>query len=527
MGRVTPEPPGQGVSASPGRAPADGVGLALAVAVGAALRFASLDAHGLWVDEANTVLIALDRLTALPDRLINDSSPPLYYLLLGGWLRLFGVSELAARALPALIGVLLIIAVHRAARSWSGPDVATWAAWLIAVAPAAVFHARESRMYSLLALLSLIAVASIAGGLRDARPGRRRAIVIVGFVAAAMLTHNFGLYVIPVGATLLLLNAGRAARRVSIALVAAVLVWLPWSPVFLTQLTAPDTYSWFAERFERWSAATPLWATVLSFAPNGAYLEFGGWTRATLLGVPALGHLALAMLGVATVMRRGDRRVAAWPILLVVVPATLAVVASHLVTPHYVPGRVDQLFHPAYLILVATGLAAIPWRSLRLALGGASLVLSLVTCLDFVRPPIDERDGRALAETIVEHRRDGEPVVVTSLSRAPIEVYLIARDLPTTGLHSYPASTAAHLGGQDDAALLADPAALKREARELLDRLSGLTSFLLVLVQEPVNEPLVEVIATRDDARYVEDLGRFRLRGTTSGVALVRYRISR
>ena len=59
------------------------------VAVGVALRF--LTSSHLWLDEALTVNIARLPLSRIPDALRHDGSPPLYYLLLHGWIAVFGV----------------------------------------------------------------------------------------------------------------------------------------------------------------------------------------------------------------------------------------------------------------------------------------------------------------------------------------------------------------------------------------------------------------------------------------------------
>ena len=59
----------------------------------------------LWLDEANTVSIAGLPVSRIPDALRHDGAPPLYYLLLHGWIRLFGTSDLAVRSLGGIIAV--------------------------------------------------------------------------------------------------------------------------------------------------------------------------------------------------------------------------------------------------------------------------------------------------------------------------------------------------------------------------------------------------------------------------------------
>ena len=64
---------------------------AVAVATGVALRAAATS--DLWVDEALTVNIAKLPVHGIFDALRHDGHPPLYYLLLHGWMSVFGQSD--------------------------------------------------------------------------------------------------------------------------------------------------------------------------------------------------------------------------------------------------------------------------------------------------------------------------------------------------------------------------------------------------------------------------------------------------
>src|SRR3954452_2147467 len=68
-----------------------------------------------WIDEGLTVGIASHPLTDIPGVLVKDGSPPLYYLLLALWTRVFGTGEVATHSLSLLIALAV-------------PVVAFWAA---------------------------------------------------------------------------------------------------------------------------------------------------------------------------------------------------------------------------------------------------------------------------------------------------------------------------------------------------------------------------------------------------------------
>ena len=83
--------------------------LALVTAGTLLLRTGILDS-GYWIDEAITVGIASHELGDIPRLLRLDGSPPLFYLLLHGWMAVAGTGEAATRSL-ALVFALLAVPV--------------------------------------------------------------------------------------------------------------------------------------------------------------------------------------------------------------------------------------------------------------------------------------------------------------------------------------------------------------------------------------------------------------------------------
>src|SRR2546428_11725501 len=78
------------------------VGFGLPIAVVLAMRFIGLGHPPLWLDEANTVLIAWRDPRGVVAALAHDGNPPLFYWVLHGWMAIFGSSEAAVRSPSAL-----------------------------------------------------------------------------------------------------------------------------------------------------------------------------------------------------------------------------------------------------------------------------------------------------------------------------------------------------------------------------------------------------------------------------------------
>src|SRR5437763_8221450 len=84
--------------------------LAVILVAGAALRFATLSSQSFWLDEAIAIPSArLDLGGLIPSVAHTEGSPPLYFVLLDGWMRVFGGSEAGTRPLSAVFGTATIL----------------------------------------------------------------------------------------------------------------------------------------------------------------------------------------------------------------------------------------------------------------------------------------------------------------------------------------------------------------------------------------------------------------------------------
>ncbi len=261
----------------------------LVVGVGVVLRFAA--GSDLWLDEALTVNIAKLPLDRLRPALVHDGAPPLFYVVLHFWMRIFGSSTAAVRALSGTLGVIAIGLGALAARAWA--PSATRArllgglgAVVVASSPFAIRYSTEVRMYALTIVLGLLAVVLAAPAWRDPTPIRLVGIAIV--TAGLLYTQYWAFFLVAVVGAGLLLAAVRGtaavtrpARRLLLAVIVGVALFLPWWPTFSTQLAHTGT---------PWDVPTTIVAGLRRSA-----LAFGGtgWVRWIVTAVAA----ALAIFG--------------------------------------------------------------------------------------------------------------------------------------------------------------------------------------------------------------------------------------
>jgi 4-amino-4-deoxy-L-arabinose transferase-like glycosyltransferase len=205
-----------------------------------ALRLFRLDFRSIWLDEAYSLKLASATLAGIIHGATMDIHPPLFHLILGGWIRIFGTSEFALRSLSALAGCLLVPASFGLAREWGGQRTAWWTAGLVTVSPYFLELSRSGRMGSLFALWAVLSLLFFWRLLQKDSVGNQ-----LGYWAstvAAVYTHYFGFLLflaqhfyrfVSIGR----LNTTRKTRRnwawMQLFLLMA---YLPWLPVLMDHM---------------------------------------------------------------------------------------------------------------------------------------------------------------------------------------------------------------------------------------------------------------------------------------------------
>jgi mannosyltransferase len=158
--------------------------------VAAAFIFLTIGRKSFWLDEAFSVAVAqMPWPRFLHFALHEESNMALYYVLLRGWVRLFGESETAVRSLSAIFGLLCIPAIYGLAFRVYDRRVASISAVLLSVNTFYIQYAQESRSYSLLLLLSIASSYFFIRGIRE--PSLRIWSAYTIASAAAFYSHIY------------------------------------------------------------------------------------------------------------------------------------------------------------------------------------------------------------------------------------------------------------------------------------------------------------------------------------------------
>lgn len=277
--------------------------------------------------------------------------PPIYPLLLRGWITLFGDGDPAVRLLSVTLGIATLVVMFFLGRKIFDERIGLAAASVLAVVPLHIQYSQEVRPYPLAVLL--VALASLAYWTAYRAVGRdgewRYWLLYVGLAAAGLYTHYFTAWVLLAHGVYALFQPGslRLAlmKRLLATSVAILILFTPWllNP-FSTQLVKLDP---LIRGF--WTRETLVRLPVLMFYFFSGYMP--GTVFKSLFGLALLGAYILGAALVISIARDRERQPALlFSLLLIVVPILSVVgVAATL-------DKAGLLTHPRYILFALTGL---------------------------------------------------------------------------------------------------------------------------------------------------------------------------
>ena len=308
-----------------------GIALSAALVLALGVRLYGLGQEDFWLDEILSLTSSAGRfgeLRALPHGVIleglpgwsdltpqstwggvwrgmaADSHPPLYFLLLSSWRRLFGDAEFTLRLLSVILSVASILPIALILREyekrWAGVQVAA----VLAVAFSYVHASEQCRPYAMAMFfvsVSFLALVKLETRWKARARGWRVTWVAVyaASVYLALLTHYLSLFVL-VGQAVFAVARFRGRLRWiwgGATLAALSLFAVTWGASLWGQLDFMADQSWRMEQRPDHTTRTLLRMADLSVRLLFAHAEFKISIVRALLGVTALAGVLVLLMG--------------------------------------------------------------------------------------------------------------------------------------------------------------------------------------------------------------------------------------
>lgn len=186
--------------------------------------------QSLWRDEAFSVWIAEGSIGEIIQRTSGDFNPPLYYIVLHFWMKLFGTNEITLRSLSFIFFAMFLIVVYIFAKKiFKDKKIALMTTLAMSLNPMLLYHGFELRMYSLLSLFTILSMYFFY---------TKQSKLHILFTTLGLYTQPFMAFAF--GSQLLYLFLTKNIRQMLYTLGSVTILYLPWIPTLLTQLASSD-----------------------------------------------------------------------------------------------------------------------------------------------------------------------------------------------------------------------------------------------------------------------------------------------
>jgi mannosyltransferase len=262
------------------------------------IRIITIDNQSFWADEALTAYETHLPFGAMLNTVAHvETTPPLYFVLIWFWAKVFGTGEAALRAISTLAGIALVPIAYMSARELVSRWAGVIAAAFVAVNPFLIWFSQEARAYMLLAALTG------AGFLWFARarenPSRRNLTWWAVLSALALMTHFFAGFAVAAEAVWLLWrwreHSGSRRGDVWAAVAAVAVVQAAMAPFAFIDTSHGTGWIAHVPRLHRLGTGALEWGVSILY-------------RRSTIAAGLLGAAVLAAAVALLVTLGGDRR---------------------------------------------------------------------------------------------------------------------------------------------------------------------------------------------------------------------------
>lgn len=362
------------------------------LALAAAARLWTLGVKNIWLDEVASWVEASYPIPRLLESVAGDIHPPLYYLMLKGWIALAGDGPVALRFPSVVFGVLVVFASWFLSRRWLKPSPRIAAGVWIAVSPHLVFYSQEARMYAPATAAVLAACLAYRRWIESRFTSTSSLLAFTLAAIVALYLHYFTALA-GLALTIHLLIAARGHRRAVIRWLVAhaviVAAYAPWMPAAAEQITRGQPW-----RQPVGLPELPRYLAVLTGEfMTGYHLEWSLLLTAALAVVAYV--LMRGWVGLVALIRRDRDERDLWLALLCAVPVIVSLLALPL-TGHMGLSRYLAYLTPLLVIAAARGLDAWPlsFGHRRATLVTAAALASAACLVSYYRDPLRDFDVR-------------------------------------------------------------------------------------------------------------------------------------
>lgn len=392
--------------------PRQGATILIVVAVALGLRLYAISANDLWGDEACMVYLCSESPAAIVSALSSeqrpdvDVAPPAYFLILHGWMKIFGASPGSVRGVSVGFDLLFLVSLLLFPQQLVSDRARRYALLLGVFSAFHVWYSQETRMYTMATVLATVSSALFFRMLVSG--GNRLMMWYILATASLLYTQYYGVLVVGAQAAALLLGMIRRAdtphvyrARAALGLAVAALSFLPWMVVVVRDFRFAAGPAGFSSKFSA-ALTLPFLLAKFSLFGNETYIRENLW----------LYLVALPLFGIMSIMgiRRNLGSLTYLLELLLCLPILLVFGAALMGLPVY-KSHPFIIFSGFYYLLLGRGADRLKTLGLLMLVIAVAANCYTLVSLNYNRDYAKPRVTDAI-EYLVRHNEAGDKVYI-------------------------------------------------------------------------------------------------------------------
>lgn len=209
------------------------------------LRIYAIDRESLWADELFSVNVVDTDVNKIIETTANDTHPPLYYLILYYWMKLFGDSESSIRFPSVIFSIISVYIIYLIGKNMFNKETGILSAFILSISLFSIRYSQDARFYSLLVLMVLLSNYYFISIIQERKYGKdRNKIHIAGYIiftTATLYTHNYGLFYLIFQNIYYIFIYRKDIRQWIFAQFSILLLFSPWIQVLKRQIILTET----------------------------------------------------------------------------------------------------------------------------------------------------------------------------------------------------------------------------------------------------------------------------------------------
>jgi len=323
--------------------------LLIILILGAILRLYGLAAHGIWYDEARSVVMSQNDLN-MHSYLSIFSYKPLYFLFLKLWSKIFGIGAFWLRFPSVIFAILSLMVVYLVGKEIADKKLGLIASFLLAISCFHIYHSQQVRQYTMLVLLVLLSYLYFIRIIKQ--DNSLNYVINTLFNILIIFVHPYGLtIIIAQNISLLLMFRKEILRKrwfyCQIIIMFFILIWF-----FTSNKTRMFYNTWWIHS----PNLNSILETFQTFSYGGP--RYGLDDYRIIFRFPvfimALFILYNALFIIGLIDRYADKRLKFLLIFWLFIPIAIASVVSFFVPAYLIKHLIIVL--PAYYLIVAFGI---------------------------------------------------------------------------------------------------------------------------------------------------------------------------